>query len=57
MPKRFGYSFDDLPDGALGFPEVVFEDLTEWEEVKERIKANGSSDDACTEQRDKQDRV
>lgn len=55
MHKRFGYSIEDLPEGALGFPEVVFEDLTEWEEFAEAVKRrieDADNDDAGEQLRD-----
>ena len=50
MPERFGYGFDDLPEGALGFPEVIYEDLTTPEEIMEVLDAD--TDDASTEYSD-----
>lgn len=37
-PTKYGISIDDLPEGALGMPEVIFEDNIDFEEVFNAIK-------------------
>lgn len=46
-PKKFGIAIEDLPEGALGMPIVIFEDNVEFEEVYRHImeQKDGSNDD------------
>jgi hypothetical protein len=55
-PTKYGISIDDLPEGALGMPEVIFEDNIDFEEVFNAIKGEeadyASSDAGCKQPSD-----
>lgn len=52
MPKRFGYGFEDLPEGALGFPELILDEEIKWDELEPEVEDGNSTDDPRGEQCD-----
>jgi len=54
--KRYGWAISDLPEGALGMPSIVLDEMWDWTEIiKESTDA--SSDAASAEHGDNGDRV
>lgn len=54
--KRYGWAISDLPEGALGMPSVVLDEMWTWTDIiKESTDA--SSDAASREQCDSEDRL
>lgn len=54
--KRYGWAISDLPEGALGMPSIVLDEMWTWTDIiKESTDA--SSDAIGGEQCDSEDRL
>ena len=36
-PKQYGIAVEDLPKGAIGMPTTIFEDVVEFEDLRQQI--------------------
>lgn len=52
-PRKYGIAVSDLPEGAIGMPEVIFEDNVEFEEIRQQVleQKDGSGDERGPERR------